>query len=92
MNPHTPAAPAAGVFQIVIYSRRDCHLCDEAKAALARSTAGFPVQLTEIDVDGDAQLRERYGHQVPVVLLDGRKIFKFRVDETRLSRRLRRGA
>ena len=78
--------------RIVIYTRHDCHLCDEAKAAVARATAGLGVKVVKVDVDTDPALRERFGHEVPVVFIDDHKAFKFRVDEARLLRRLRRGA
>lgn len=55
---------------------------------MARATAGLSIEITETDVDSDPLLRDRYGHEVPVVLVDGRKAFKFRVDETRLRRLL----
>ena len=35
----------------------------------------------EIDVDSDAAIRHLYNDEVPVVLIDGRKAFKYRMDE-----------
>ena len=45
---------------------------------------------TEVDIDQDPQLRERYDCCVPVVEIDGRERFRGRVDE-RLLRRLLTG-
>jgi hypothetical protein len=39
-----------------------------------------------IDIDSDAQLRERYNECVPVVVIDGRERFRGRVDELLLRR------
>lgn len=42
----------------------------------------------EIGVDGNAELEERYGNQVPVLCINGRKAFKFRVRERELRKQL----
>jgi hypothetical protein len=64
-------------------------LCDDAKEALDRVKARVPFELTVIDVDSDPKLVELYGWEVPVVLVDGKKVAKYRVDEEALIRRLR---
>jgi len=53
---------------IVMYTRRGCHLCDDAWAMLmeARSRHGF--ELEQVDVDSDPDLAARYGLEVPVVV------------------------
>ena len=45
-----------------------------------------------MDVDGSPELREKYGEEVPVLFIDGRKAFKYRVTEMELKKRLRPGA
>jgi glutaredoxin len=74
--------------KIILYTRVGCHLCDDAKAALERVRARAPFELEVVDVDTRAELAERYGPEVPVVLVDGAKVAKFRVDESALLRRL----
>jgi glutaredoxin len=78
------------VSRIAIYGRKDCHLCDEAKAAVARATAGLAVEIVEIDVDTDPMLQARFDREVPVVFVDGKKAFKLRVNEAALRRRVER--
>ena len=51
---------------VTLYSRRECHLCDEMKAELARR--GYSV--TVVDIDGDSELKRRYGWDIPVAVLD----------------------
>lgn len=72
------------------YTRKDCHLCNEALAVLERIRAEHPFELAIIDLDREApaEKRERYDWEVPVVELDGRKIMKYRIDEARLLRLL----
>jgi glutaredoxin len=66
--------------QVTLYTRVRCHLCDVAKGVLEDVRRERPFDLVVVDVDTDAALVERYGHEVPVVTINGRKSFKFRVD------------
>lgn len=74
--------------RVVVYSRRDCCLCDEALEQIeaARGAAAFSLEV--VDVDTDPALAERYGDEVPVVEIDGRKAFKYRLTTRQLLRRL----
>lgn len=76
--------------RLVLLTRRDCHLCHEAAEVLERVLPEYQVGLEVIDVDSRPELNDRHGEEVPVLLIDGRKAFKYRVDESRLRRRLRR--
>jgi glutaredoxin len=73
--------------EITVYSRENCHLCDEAVSTIDRvaSTVDRAVELTVVDVDEDPELRAEYGERVPYVLVDGRPAFKYRVDEDELA-------
>jgi glutaredoxin len=74
--------------QVVVYSRRGCHLCEIVKETLSKlqRRGGFTWQ--EVDVDSDEQLRRQFTDEVPVVFIDGHKAFKYRLDETEFLRRL----
>ena len=74
---------------LTLYTRKDCCLCDEMKAAVAAAAKKIPVALEEIDVDTSAELAERYGSEVPVLFINGRKAFKYRVEAKELERRLK---
>lgn len=57
---------------------------------VVRQVAGeIALDVEEIDVDGAAQLKESYGHEVPVLVIDGRKAFKYRLTARELRRKLR---
>lgn len=73
---------------LTLYSRPGCHLCDEMKAIVQRvaSTADAPITIEEIDISTDAALEARYGLEIPVLLIDGRKAAKYRVAEDALRR------
>jgi glutaredoxin len=76
--------------KLTLYSRQDCCLCDEMKAVIREVALTIPLDLEVIDVDGSAELREKFGNDVPVLFVDGKKAFKYRVTESALARRLRK--
>lgn len=78
--------------RLTLYTRRECHLCDEAKDTLDRVRREIPFDLDVVDVDSAAALVAQYGEEVPVVLIEGRKRFKYRVEEQRLRRLLEAGS
>jgi hypothetical protein len=60
-------------------------------SALATLSARSPLPpLAYLDVDTDEQLRRRHGLHVPVLLLDGVEVCRYRLDEAELLRLLRR--
>jgi len=75
---------------LTLLSKKDCHLCDVAERVLREVQAEIPFKYEKVDVAGDAGLSRTYGEEVPVLLLEGRKIFKYKVDPEQLRRRLRR--
>lgn len=75
---------------VTIYTRPGCHLCDEAKAAIEASGCTGEYSLEEINIDEDPALRERYGYDIPVIFINGVKVFKHRVYSGEFKRKLRR--
>jgi thiol-disulfide isomerase/thioredoxin len=73
-----------------IYSRPGCHLCDEMKAVVERvaGSATPPPSVEVIDISSDPDLESRYGLEIPVLLVDGKKAAKYRVTEGELARML----
>jgi len=71
---------------LTIYSRPGCHLCDEMKAAVARVARTIPLALEDIDISTDPALEARYGVEIPVLMVDGKKAAKYRVTEDELLR------
>ncbi len=55
------------MINVTLYSRKDCHLCNQAKTDLNSLQEQYPHQLVEIDVDSSNDLRRAYGFEVPVV-------------------------
>lgn len=73
---------------VVVYSRAGCHLCDVVKETLAGLQGEGDFRWSEVDIDADDQLRQKYNDEVPVVFIDGRKAFKYRMDGRQFLRAL----
>jgi glutaredoxin len=71
--------------KVVLYTRRCCHLCDDALLLLQQH--GLTPEL--VDIDEDPELQSRYNTCVPVVEIDGRVRFRGRVNPVLLRRLLR---
>ena len=76
--------------KLTLYTRKDCCLCVEMKAVIAEIAAKIPVEMNEVVIDESAELRAQFGEEIPVLCIDGRRAFKFRVTTKQLERRLRR--
>ncbi|MGH7817651.1 MAG: glutaredoxin family protein [Candidatus Binatia bacterium] len=74
--------------KLTLYSRQDCCLCDEMKAAIKEVAATICLDIDEIDIDGSAELQEKFGSEVPVLFINGRKAFKYRASVAELTRKL----
>ncbi len=80
-----PTRPGRRFGTAVLYTRRDCPLCDEAHELLNAYSAYLP-ELAVVDVDEEESLRERFDTCVPVVELDGRVRFRGIISEPLLQR------
>lgn len=76
--------------RVELYGKANCCLCDEAKVVLDRVRQRIPFDLALVDIAADPALLARWGTEIPVVFIDGRKAFKYRVDEAELVRKLAR--
>jgi glutaredoxin len=74
--------------EVVLYGAPGCHLCDVAKDVLHRQRELLGFELQVVDISGDPELEGSYREQIPVVFVDGRKAFKYRVDPLELARRV----
>jgi len=78
------------VTSVAVYWAPGCHLCGPVKATARAVCAELGVELREIDITGDDGLEAQYRASLPVVEIDGRRAFKYHLDEGELRRRLAR--
>ena len=72
---------------VILYSRPGCHLCDEAKQAIAAAGCSDEYTLDEIDIESDSDLLRRYRYDIPVITINDVEAFKHRLtaEEFRLA-------
>jgi hypothetical protein len=79
---------AADSLEVTLYTRPGCHLCDEAKAAITPLLREFRAPLSQVNIDLDAELAEKYGWDIPVVFIGRHRAAKHRVDLAQFRRQL----
>ena len=84
------AGPLPLLPEVVLYTRARCHLCEEAKEQLRALRRQAAFELREIDIDSDPELQRRYNDEVPVIFIQGRKAFKYRIEPRQFLKRLER--
>ena len=78
------------VITLTIFSRPGCRLCQDMKQTAERvvRAAQSSAHIEEINIANDPELEARYGLEIPVLLVNGRKTAKYRVTEEALRRLL----
>jgi hypothetical protein len=56
------------------------------KTVVTRVSRTIPLAIEEIDISGDEELEERYGLEIPVLLVEGKKAAKYRITDVELMR------
>jgi glutaredoxin len=74
--------------KVTIYSRPQCCLCDDVKQQLEKLRRGASFELEQVNIDEHEELKALYGDEVPVVMIDGRKAFKNRLDPEEFLKKL----
>jgi glutaredoxin len=73
---------------VTLYSRPGCCLCDEVKQQLEHLRRKADFELNEVDISDDPELLRLYGEEIPVVLINGRKAFKYHLDPGEFLKKL----
>ncbi len=76
--------------RLTLYSKPGCHLCDEMKAVIEAVAARVPLVLEVVDISNDPDLQVRYGVDIPVLLIEGKKAAKHRMTQRELEAKLNR--
>jgi glutaredoxin len=73
---------------LTVYSKPDCHLCEDAMAALRSLQLELGFVLQERDITADDALHRAYFERVPVVVVDGEELCDYVVEEALVRERL----
>jgi len=68
---------------VTVYSRKGCHLCDDAYTTLQSMQAELNFEIKVIDIDQNQELVNLYSDQVPVIHIDGQHHDFYKVDPER---------
>ena len=74
--------------KLQLFTKPDCPLCDKAKAVLEEMAMEFVIEVEEIDITTSMGLFTRYKHIIPVLEMDGKRLFVHRIDAPVLKRKL----
>lgn len=69
---------------VTLYTKPDCHLCEQAREAIEGVRAELPFELVVRDITLDERLHRAYFERIPVVSVDGEELFEYFVDAKQL--------
>jgi hypothetical protein len=82
--------------QLTMVVRQGCHLCEVAESDLARVLGRFNAQYPEteyevelLEVDSKPEF-EKYTDEIPVLIINGKQVAFWRIDEDRVFEQLRK--
>jgi glutaredoxin len=73
---------------VTLYHAQGCHLCERAREQLHALRGELGFELVEVDIGGHADLEAAHREFLPVVELDGERLFTYYVFPDVLRRRL----
>ena len=73
---------------LTLVGKPGCHLCEEMRAVVERVFRGHALELLELNVLEHPDLEARYFFEIPVLLLEGQEIARYRTTEAELRQRL----
>ncbi len=77
---------------VELFSKEDCHLCEEAKAVLLKLQHEIAFTLEERKIQPGDAFYEEYKEKIPLVFINGKLASKYRVDGKELKKKLQRAA
>jgi glutaredoxin len=75
------------MIEVVLYTKPGCCLCDAVKAQLGKLRALRPFEFREVNILEDHAAFAKFQEEIPVVFINGRKAFKYYLDEREFLRR-----
>jgi glutaredoxin len=76
--------------RVQLYTKKECHLCVVARGIILRVLEEISFEFQEIDIESRDDLYERFKEEIPVVFVNGERVFTYRVKEEKLRRILKR--
>jgi glutaredoxin len=74
--------------EVILYTKPGCCLCDTVKVQLGKLRAVRRFELREVNIGEDSAAYAQFQDEIPVVFINGRKAFKYHLDEKEFLRKL----
>lgn len=74
---------------VEIFSKKGCHLCEIARDTILRVQRTHPFELRQTELVEGHPLEGQYGIKVPVIVINGKFAFQYKVSERELIAKLR---
>jgi len=74
--------------EVVVYTKPGCCLCDEVKDLLVMLQTNHAFNLREMNILEDPEAYQKFKEEIPVVFINGKKAFKYYLDEKQFLKRL----
>ncbi len=74
--------------KVLLYKTENCKLCDEAESALLELKREKKFFLERITLEPNTELFERFGNKVPIVFINDKMVFEFKLDKASFLRKL----
>lgn len=65
-------------------------MCVEARKVISKVNEDIPFNFREVDIRKDEDLMRRYREDIPTIFINGKKAFKFKVDESEFRKKVRK--
>jgi glutaredoxin len=76
--------------KVQLYTKKECSLCVIAREIILKIKKEIPFEFQEVDIESRDDLYERFKDEIPVVFINGERVFTHRVTEGKLRRILRK--
>jgi hypothetical protein len=76
--------------ELTLYSKPDCHLCEEMEQELQKAARGMAVRVTRVDISKDADLEKKYSMEIPLLTFGGERLARHKADERTLAAKLKK--
>jgi glutaredoxin len=65
--------------KVVLHSKPGCHLCEQMKAQIELAGCSELYQLEVVNIEDDPVLLSKYQYEIPVLVINGVEVFRYRV-------------
>jgi glutaredoxin len=76
------------VTEVIVYSKPGCCLCDDVKERLEVLQRSRTFSLRVVNILEDPQAYEKFTEEIPVVFINGKKAFKYYLNEQQFLKKL----